>query len=118
MARSEDNMSLVPLTARLAAEQPFTAASALRTLDLTTSDATITSLAAGTWEAFNGGSAHAVASLTGATTSMPPSTGAAEETAFMVPAGGSSSFFIAASTTLHAKLLSGTGTLYLHRKVT
>lgn len=110
-------MALVPKAALIAAEQPFDAATALQTLDLTTTNATL-SLAAGVWEAFNAGSAHAVASLTGTTASMPPSTGAAAVTAFMIPAGGSSSFFVASTTTINAKLLSGTGTLYLHRKVT
>lgn len=99
-----------------ASAAPVLAAGGLRTLDLTPSNATI-SLVAGTYEAFNGASAHAVASLTGSTASLPPSTGAAETTgAFMVPAGGASTFAITETTTLNAKLLSGTGTLYLHRK--
>jgi hypothetical protein len=109
-------MALVPKNALVAAEQPFDAATELRTLDLTTSNATI-SLAAGVWEVFNGGTAHAVASTTGTTASMPPSTGAAAVTAFMVPAGGAATFHLGTTTTLNAKLLSGTGTLYLHRKV-
>lgn len=99
-----------------ASAAPVLATGGLRTLDLTTTDASIT-LAPGAYEAFNSGTAHAVACLGATTASLPPSTGAAEAAAaFMVPAGGASSFAILAETVLHAKLLSSTGTLYLHRK--
>ena len=108
-------MAIAPSDQLRAAQAPVTAARALRTLDLTTSNATII-LAAGAWEVFNGGTVHAVASLTGTTASMPPSTGAAEVTAFMIPAGGAVSFTIDEATTLNARALSSTSTLYLHRK--
>ncbi len=99
-----------------AASAPIRATGGLRTLSLTTSDATI-DLATGVYEALNTGSAHAVASLSESTASLPPSSGATEAAgAFIVPAGGAATFGVDASTTLHAKILSGTGTLYLHRK--
>lgn len=99
-----------------ASAAPVLASGGLRTLDLTTSDASI-ALAAGAYEAFSNGSALAVVSLTGSTASLPPSTSAAEAAgAFVIPAGGVASFAIDAETTVHARLLVGTGTLYLHRK--
>ena len=99
-----------------ASAAPVLATGGLRTLDLTTSDASIT-LAEGAYEALNGGTSHAVACLGATTASLPPSTGADEAAAaFMVPAGGAATFAIDTETVLHAKLLSGTGTLYLHRK--
>lgn len=111
-------MALIPQNARAAAEQPFDAATTMQTLDVATTNTTI-SLAAGSWEAFNTGSVHLVASLTGTTASMPPSSGAAAVTAFPIPAGGVATFFIDATTTLNAKQISGSGTvaLYLTRKV-
>lgn len=108
--------SLSPSDLIRASQSPVLASGGLRTLDVSTTDASI-ELAAGTYEVLSGASAHAVASLTGSTASLPPSTGAAEATgAFMVPAGGAVTVAIDTATTLHAKLLSGTGTLYLHRK--
>lgn len=99
-----------------AASHPFDALTGLRTLDLTTSDATI-SLAAGVYEAFlPSAAALAVASLTGVTTAMPPATGVAEVTGFMLPPGAVVTFVLATTTTLHARITSATGTLYLHRK--
>ncbi len=109
-------MAMTSKNALAAMAQPFNALSALRTLDLTTSNGTI-ALAGGVWEIFNGGTVHAVASLTGTTASMPPSTGAAEVTGFMIPAGAAVTIDTgAAGATLNAKTLSSTATLYLHRK--
>lgn len=99
-----------------ASAAPVLATGGLRTLDVTTTDGSIT-LAAGAYEVFNGASAHAVACLGASTASMPPVTGASEvAAAFMVPAGGAAAFALDAETAVHAKLLSGTGTLYFHRK--
>lgn len=99
-----------------AAAHPFDALTALRTLDLTTSNATI-SLAAGVWEVFLPSTAAiAVASLTGTTASMPPATGAAEVTGFVLAPGGVMTIALAVATTLNARVTSGTATLYLHRK--
>mgnify|MGYP006921389374 FL=1 len=112
-------MALIPQNARAAAEQPFDAATTMQTLDVGTTDTTFADLPAGAWEAFNTGSVHLVASLTGTTASMPPSSGAAAVTAFPIPAGGVASFVLYETTTLHAKQISGSGTvaLYLTRKV-
>ena len=109
-------MTIAPSDLARASAAPVLATGGLRTLDLTTSDATI-DLAAGAYEAHNGGSALAVLSLTEVTTALPPATGVAERLgALVVPAGGVGAFAIDAPTTLHAKTLTGTGTLYLHRK--
>lgn len=109
-------MALSPADILRAASLPYDASTTLRTLDLTTSDATI-SLAAGVYDVFHdGASARAIVSLTGVTTSMPPATGAAEVTAFVVPAGSMGTFAITDTTTLHAKASASTATLYLVRK--
>lgn len=107
---------MTPSDSLRAASQPFDASTGLRTLDLTTADATIT-LAEGVHELTHSGTGLAVLSTAGVTTSLPPSTGAAESAgAFVLTAGGVATLRLDASTVLHARLLAGTGTLYAMRK--
>lgn len=102
-------------TARAAA-QPCDASTTTRTLDLTTADASLTGLAAGVYELMHSGTGFAVVAFA-ATTSMPPSTGAAEVACVPVPPGGVVTLVVAAGATLHARILAGTATLYVVRKV-
>ena len=106
-------MSLLSPRAQRLADQPFDAHTATRTLALSTTDASVT-LPAGVYEAFNEGSATAAVRLGASTTGLPSTT----ETAglFPVPASGAGSFVLLADTVVHARCLSGTGTLYLMRK--
>ena len=99
-----------------ATDAPYDIFTGLRTLDLTTSNATI-SLVAGVYDALHdAASGRAVLSLTGTTASMPPATGAAEVTGFVCPVGAVVTFVVTATTTLNAKMSTGTATLYLMRK--
>lgn len=102
-------------TARAAA-QPCDASTTTRTLDLTTSDASLSGLAAGVYELMHSGTGFAVVAFT-ATTSMPPASAAAAVACVPVPPGGVVTLVIEASATLHARILSGTATLYAVRKV-
>lgn len=109
-------MALTPADVFQRVEAPVNSASTLRTLDLTTANATI-ALVEGVYEIVNSGSVYAVASLTGTTAAMPPATGAAEVTAFMLPPSTSVQVRVAlAGETLNARTLSSTATLYLMRK--
>lgn len=109
-------MTISPSDIARAAATPYDALTGLRTLDLTTSNATI-SLAAGVYDAFHdGASGRAILSLTGTTASMPPATGAAEVTGFVCPAGSAVTFTVLDTTTLNAKVSASTATLYLVRK--
>lgn len=105
-----------PTDAARAAAQPCDASTTTRTLDLTTSDASLT-LAAGVYEVMHSGAGFAVLALGAATTSMPPATGTAEVACVPVPPGGVASLALSASTVLHARILASTATMYFVRKV-
>lgn len=108
MARSSD-------AALRTADQPFDAHTATRTLALTTTDTSV-ELPAGVYETFNECSAVTAMRLGASTDALPSAT----ETAglWVVPPNGAATCVLGATTTVHARCLSGTGTLYLHRKVT
>lgn len=108
-------MTITPSDLLRAASRPFDPSTGWRTLDLTTSDATI-ALDAGAYECVHTGAVMVYVSLTGVTTSMPPATGVAEVTGFPIPAGAKAEFTIGATTTLHARVVSSTATLHLLRK--
>lgn len=106
-------MSLLSPRAQRLADQPIDAHTATRTLALTTTDATVT-LPAGVYEVYTDSTALVALGLGVATTGLPSTT----ETAGLgvVPPGGATSMVLLAETVLHARCLSGTGTLYLMRK--
>ena len=106
-------MSLLSPRAQRLADQPIDAHTATRTLALTTSDATV-DLPAGVYEVYADATAVTAVGLGVATTGLPSST----ETAGLgiVPPSGAVPVVLLATTTVHARCLSGTGTLYLIRK--
>ena len=95
------------------ASQPFDAHTATRILALTTTDASV-ELPAGVYEVFNECSAVTAMRLGSSTAALPSTT----ETAGLWPVtpNGVVTFVLGATTTVHARCLSGTGTLYLTRK--
>ncbi len=110
-------MPALPTEAFTQGAAPYSSRTTLRTLDLTTADTSI-DLAAGTYEVIVPASAAGlVAVCHGATTaSLPPSTGAAEVSGYVLTAGSVTVVHLDSDTTLHARVLSGTTTLYLVRK--
>ena len=109
-------MPINPSDALRALGAPLVAASGHRTLDLSTSPASI-SLDPGAYEVFNAGSVTASVRL-GAAVSV-PSSGAAEQAGQMpIPAGGVGSVLIPgdAAVTLHGLAASATATIHLVRK--
>ena len=98
----------------LAARLPITARTATRTLSLTTSDTSV-ALPAGGYELVLGGSSDlAVIGLGVSTTSLPSAT--ETEGISVIPSLGSAEHALDAVTTLHARVLTGTATLYIVRK--
>lgn len=107
----------LPTEAFTQSSAPYSSRTTTRTLDLTTSSTSI-SLAAGTYElVVPSGAAGLVAVRHGATAdALPPSTGAAEVTGYMLAPGSVSVLYLDDAATLHARVLSGTTTIYLIRK--
>lgn len=97
----------------LAVRAPVNPRCATRTLALTTTNAT-TTLPAGGYELVLDSAAIGVIGHGVATTGLPSST----ETAgiSIIPAGGAAEHVLDADTVLNARVLSGTGTLYIVRK--
>lgn len=100
-------------SATLACRAPITARCATRTLSLTTADATV-DLPAGGYELVLDAASAAVIGQ-GVTTAAKPDATETEGVS-VIPAGGSAEHALDAATTLHARVLSGTGTLYIVRK--
>lgn len=104
-----------------ATNSPYSAATTLRRLDLTTADATIT-LATGTYDLCHDGAGLVFVRMgaTAATLSA-QSTGDAETAGFVIPAGAVATLAIDATDAhagvLHACTASGTATLRIVRKV-
>lgn len=99
----------------LAVRAPVTARCATRTLALTTTDATV-ELPAGGYELILGASSDfAVIGHDVATTGKPDAT--ETEGVSIIPSLGAAEHSFQASTTLHARVLSGTAVLYIVRKV-
>lgn len=105
-----------PLVQRAAA-QPFDAATTTQTLDLTDTDDSIP-LAAGVYECHHTGSGLVPMRLGSTTVGLPPASKAAAVTGWLVPGNGAVvTIVVEAAGALHARTLTGTATLYLHRKV-
>lgn len=98
----------------LACRAPINARCATRTLALTTTNASV-SLPAGGYELVLGASSDlAVIGLGVATTALP--TAAETEALAVIPSLGAVELALDAASTLHARVLSGTATLYIVRK--
>lgn len=97
-----------------AARAPLSARCATRLLSLTTTDASVTLPGGGYELVLSGASDVAVLGLGVSTTGKPdtsPTTGLS-----VLPPGGSAELVCDGETTLHARTLSGTGTLYIIAK--
>ena len=110
-------MPALPTEAFTQSAAPLSSRTTVRTLDLTTTDTSIT-LAAGTYEITVPATAAGEVALRegAATTSLPPSTGAAEVSGALIPPGATVVWHIDADVAMHARVLSGTTTIRLHRK--
>lgn len=98
----------------LAVRAPLGARTATRTLALTTTNASV-SLPAGGYELVLGASSDlAVLGIGVATTSLPSTT--ETEGIAVIPSLGVAEMVLDATTTLNARVLSGTATLYIVRK--
>ena len=110
-------MPALPTEAFTQSSAPYSSRTTLRTLDLTTSDATI-DLAAGTYEVIVPSTAAGNVYLRHGVTSasLPPSTGAAEVSGYPLLPGSVSVVHLDDATTMHARVASGTTTISLVRK--
>lgn len=99
----------------LAVRAPITARCATRTLALTTTDATV-ELPAGGYELILGASSDLAVIGHGVDTTGKPDATETEGVS-IIPSLGAAEHALEAATTLHARVLSGTATLYIVRKV-
>ena len=105
---------MTPTDLARASAAPVLATGGLRTLDVTTTDGSIT-LAAGAHEVFNGGAVTAYLRL-GSGVSIPASGGAAVAGQFPVPAGAVATFVTDGSAAVYGLTASSTTTLDFMRK--
>jgi hypothetical protein len=99
-------------------DAPFTVATEESTLDLTTTDATV-SLGPGVYACYAANATdETVVGLGVTTTARPPASGSPPGAGlFSMNVGMTGSFTLNATTTLHARVLSGTANLRLMRKL-
>lgn len=98
----------------LAARGPLTPRCACRTLSLTTTDAEV-SLGAGGYELVLGASSDLAVIGLGVTTAAKPD-GTLTEGVAVIPSLGACDVVLDATTAVHARVLSGTATLYVVKK--
>jgi hypothetical protein len=107
----------LPTEAFTQASAPYSSRTTTRTLDLTTTSTSI-DLAAGVYELVVPSSAAGLVAVRHGATSaaLPPSTGGTEVAGYLLTPGSVSVVYLDDATTLHARVTSGTTTLYLLRK--